>query len=329
MRFTIRVLSLLAVAVLAGCASTAQKPAVDPDVAKGRAQLIQAFDAAWVRVVASGEYYDILGRLPKEQPGAARSYIVQLADCLPQPENVPYPTKPVGMFKRILETGEIKRGNQFNPLTAGDMASYFNPISDAMLDAMFVQLEKHYGVKLKITDVTLKLPSNATTSLVNDGSADFIDQLNATGGDTQGLRRRDSRRWTCSLSAITQFVHVPESSPLAARLNTWEDVRKDTSIRICTGPLATQTMKAFLPNHKVTTKYIGDISNCVKEIEAGTQDVLAGPLENLSIAGVKGYKRIHTLIVAGTPLWVAKEGVVCPPDGNPKTDDRCFLEDPL
>jgi hypothetical protein len=131
------------------------------------------------------------------------------------------------------------------------------------------------------------------------------------------------------MGGVTQFIHVPEASPLAARLNSWADVQRDPSIRICTGPLATQTMKAFLPNHKVTTKYVGDIANCVKEIEAGKQDVIAGPLENLSIAGVPGYKRIHTLIVAGTPFWVAKEGVLCPPDGDPKTDDRCFLEEPL
>ena len=95
-----------------------------------------------------------------------------------------------------------------------------------------------------ITEVTLKPPSNATTSLLVDDQADFIDQLNATGGDTQGMRRRASRRFTCSISAATQFIHVPEKSALAQRLNSWQDVRNDPSIRICTGPLSTQTMRA-------------------------------------------------------------------------------------
>jgi hypothetical protein len=314
---------------LSSCASSGpMAPPVDPDLARGREQLVQAFDAAWVRVVASGEYYRILDRFPKERPGAARSYIVELADCLPQPENVAFPDQPVGLLKRILDSGEIKRGNQFNPLSSGDTAAYFSPISDALLDAVFVEIEQHYGVKLKITDVTLKPPSNETTSLVVDGRADFIDQLNATGGDTQGLRRRSSRRFTCSLSAVTQFIHVPEKSPWAAKLNSWEDVRKAKDLRICTGPLSTQTMKSFLGKERVSTKYIGDISGCVRDIEAGKADVIANPLPDLSIAGVPGYKYIHTLIVTGTPLWVAKEGIVCPADGNPRTEDQCVIENP-
>jgi hypothetical protein len=308
---------------LSGCAT---RHAFDAELAQGREQLVQAFDAAWVRVVAGGEYYRILGRLPKENPGGARDYMVELADCLPQPENVPFPERPVGLLKQVLDSGEIRRGTQLNPLTPGDTAAYFSPVSDAMQEAMFAEIEKHYGVKLKITEVALKPPSNATTSLLANDEADFIDQLNATGGDTQGMRRRASRRFTCTISAVMQFIHVPEKAPLAARLSSWEDVRKDTGIRICTGPLSTQTMRAFLPQHKVTTKYIGDISNCLKLIEAGEADVIANPLPDLGIAGVPGYKAIHTLIVTGTPLWVAREGIVCPPDDDPKTDDRCFLQ---
>lgn len=326
MRIRARAATMIAACcLLAGCAGGTA--ATDPDLAKGREQLVQAFDAAWVRVVAGGEYYRILGEFPKERPGAARSYMVEMADCLPQPENVPFPAQPVGLLKQVLDKGEIRRGNQFNPLSPGDTAAYFSPISDALLDAMFAEIEKNYGVKLKVTDVTIKPPSQATTSLVADGKADFIDQLNATGGDTQGLRRRASRRFTCSISAVSQFIQVPESSPLAAKLKTWEDVRADTSIRICTGPLSTQTMRSFLPGHKVTTKYIGDISGCVKEIEAGKADVIANPLPDLSIAGVKGYKAIHTLIVTGTPLWVAKEGVVCPASGDPKKDATCVIQE--
>ena len=34
------------------------------------------------------------------------------------------------------------------------------------------------------------------------------------------------------------------------------------------------------------------------------------------------------MIVAGTPLWVALEGIECPSDGDPKTEDACFETDP-
>lgn len=322
---SLRVLFCVTLLAMAGGCATTSTPR-DDELAPGREQLVQAFDAAWVRVVASGEYYRILDRFPKENPGAARSYFVEMADCLPQPENVPFPEAPVGLLRKVLDSGEIRRGNQLNPLSPGDTAAYFSPVSDALLEAMLAELGKHYGVTLAVTDVTLKPPSSATTSLLVNGQADFIDQLNATGGDTQGLRRRTSRRFTCTLSAVAQYIHVPEASPLAARLATWEDVRRDTGIRICTGPLATQTMRAFLPGHAVSTKYMGDIANCVKEVEAGRADVIANPLPDLGIAGVRGYRAVPTMIVAGTPLWVAMEGITCPADDDPKSDDRCFAQ---
>jgi hypothetical protein len=325
MRTRLAALSLVLSSVITGGCASQPTTARDPELAQGREQLVEAIDAAWVRVVASGEYYRILDRFPKERPGAARSYMVMLADCLPNPELVKFPEQPVGLLKKILDRGEIRAGTQMNPLSPGDTAAYFSPISDAMLAAVLAEIGRHYGRDLKVTNVQLRPGDQATTSLLLDDRADFIDQLNATGGDTQGMRRRTSRRFSCTLSAVTQFVHVPESSPLAAKLDRWEDVRRDTSLRICTGPLATQTTRAFLPQHKVTTKYLGDIANCVREIEAGKADVFVAPLHDLSIAGVNGYKAIHTLIVAGTPLWVAKEGIVCPPDGDPKTEDQCYL----
>jgi hypothetical protein len=49
MKTTILRTALLASAlVAAGCAST---PRVDPDVARGRQQLVDAIDAGWIRVV--------------------------------------------------------------------------------------------------------------------------------------------------------------------------------------------------------------------------------------------------------------------------------------
>ena len=35
------------------------------------------------------------------------------------------------------------------------------------------------------------------------------------------------------------------------------------------------------------------------------------------------------LIIAGTPLWVALEGIDCPSDGDPKTEDECFEDKDL
>ena len=75
------------------------------EVAKGREQLIAAIDAAWIRIIASGRDQKVLDTEPTSDPGASHSYIVRLVDCLPQPEIAPWPEKPVGMFKDILDTG--------------------------------------------------------------------------------------------------------------------------------------------------------------------------------------------------------------------------------
>ena len=59
------------------------------------------------------------------------------------------------------------------------------------------------------------------------------------------------------------------------------------------------------------TRYIDDIAECDERIKRGKADVMMNPLPYLGIAGYDNYKSVHTLIVAGTPLWVAQEGIAC------------------
>ena len=326
-RFSLaRVLLLsLAVAITVGCASPgATKSQVDPDLAKGRQQLVDALDAAWVRVVASGKDREILSQQPPSQPGAALSYMVTLADCLPQPENVPFPDKPVGLLKEILDRGTIRQVVQTTTNTPNDTSYFFSSISDALFEAVLDQLRNHYQVPLKVENVTIPPGPAPTTSLVVEGKADIVSQLNAIGGDTQGMRRRSSRRFTCTMSAISQYIHIPVKSELAKQINTVDDLSKRKGLRICTGPLATQTARAFFPQHTVSTKYLNDLTGCDRDIQAGKADLIISPLPSLQIGGIKGYKSVHTLIVTGTPLWVAREGIECPSDGNPRTEDKCF-----
>lgn len=314
-----------------GCATTPKaEPAapkaakVDPEVAKGRQQLVLAMDAAWIRVVASGRDREILAQQPPSKPGAALSYMVTLADCLPQPDLAPFPEKPVGLFKEILDRGTIRQVVQVTTNSANDTSFFFGSISDALFQAMLDEINKHYNVNLKIENVTIPAGPAWTTSLVLDGTADIISQLNATGGDTQGMRRRLSRRFTCTISAISQYIHIPVTSALSKQINTVDDLSKMKGLRICTGPLATQTTKAFWPQHKVSTKFLNDLTGCDKDTKEGKFDLIINPLPSLQIAGITGYKSVHTLIVAGTPLWVARDDIECPSDGNPKTEDKCF-----
>lgn len=315
---------LAAVALAAGCATSTPKPAVDPDLARGREQLIRAFDAAWIRVIASGKDQEVLKAEPPNKPGLALQYMVRLADCLPQPEIAPWPEQPVGLFKEVLERGTLRRVVQNVPINPQSTSYYFSGISEKYLALVLDEINAHYGVKLKLEDVALPPGTLPATSEIVAGRADFVDQLNATGGDSQGLRRRVSRRFSCTMSASSQYVHIPVDSPYLKDINTFNDLVARPQVRICAGPLTTQTARAYMPKHTVTTKYINDLSGCVSDIKAGKADVIMNPLPSLSIADIPGYKSVHTLIVAGTPLWVAKEGIACgpPPEGTPGRPGR-------
>ena len=298
------------------------------EVARGREQLIRAFDAAWLRYLASGKADEALAAEPPNQPGLAASYVVRLADCLPSPELADFPENPVGMFKRILDSGRIRQITQAVPNTPADTSYYFSGVSGRYLRGIMDEIGAHYGVELTVEDVPFppgKLP--ATSALIND-EADYIAQLNATGGVSEGMRRRISRRFTCTMSASSQFIHVPADSELAGEINTWSDLVARPEVRICAGPLTTQTARAFLPKHKVKTVYINDLPICVERIESDKSDIMINPLPDLKIAGIDGFKSVHTNIVAGTPLWVALEGIECPSDGDPKTKDDCLETDP-
>lgn len=332
----IATLLLLSLVAIAGCSTTQtpgaavadKQPAVDPQVAKGRQQLVDALDAAWIRVIASGKDREIYKSMPPSKPGAASSYMVTLADCLPSPEVAPFPDQPVGLLKEILDRGVIRQVVQKTTDTPSDTSYYFSAISDALFEAMLVELRNHYKVDLRVENVVLPPGPLPSTSLLVDGRADIISQLNATGGETQGMRRRSSRRFTCTMSAISQYLHIPEKSALASEINNVDDLYAREGLRICAGPLATQTARAFFPKHKISTKYMNDLSGCVKDTQAGKFDLIFNPLSDLGIAGITGFKPVNTWIVAGTPLWVAREDIVCPSDGNPRTEDLCSVIEP-
>lgn len=301
----------------------------EAEIIKGRKQLVAAFDAAWIRIIASGRDQQALAKFPANKPGAASSYIVRLADCLPQPEIAPWPAKPVGMFKDILETGVIRQLVQGVPETPQNTSWYFSGISQAYQDMVIEDIGKHYGVNLKVESVVLPPGRLPATSILTSGKIDFISQLNALGGDTQGLRRRESRRFSCTMSASSQFIHIPEKSPLVKEINSLNDLIARPDVSICAGPLTTQTAQAYMPEHTVATKFVDDLTACDTAVKKGKLDVIMNPLHDLSIGGIEGYKAVHTLIVAGTPLWVATEGISCDDDGNPKTEDECHIDDPL
>ncbi len=188
---------------------------------------------------------------------------------------------------------------------------------------------EHYDVDLKVESVVLAPGRLPATSVLTANKIDFISQLNAVGGNTQEMRRRTSRRFSCTMSASGQYIHIPEGSKLVDEIKSLNDLKNRPDLKVCAGPLTTQTAKAFMPEHKVSTKYVNDLTACDKAVKQGKLDLIVNPLNDLSIGGIDGYVAVNTHIVAGTPLWVAAEGIVCDDDGNPKTEDACHSTDTL
>ena len=90
-----------------------------------------------------------LAQQPPAKPGAALSYMVTLADCLPQPGLAPFPEKPVGLFKEILDRGTIRQVVQVTTSSPNDTSFFFGSISEAFFQAMLDEINKHYNVNLK------------------------------------------------------------------------------------------------------------------------------------------------------------------------------------
>ncbi len=257
----------------AACTGDVAGPDLKPNADEGQAQFISAIDAAWVRVLASGQYRDILndpanasvpqGVLPVDR-------VVNISDCLPNPELTLYPENPTGLLKRMLETGEVKRCVIQGAPVASDTTNFVRH-SEKLEEAIFAEIENHYGVKINRIDVVSPPPIANTTDL-NNGSCDYINQVNALGGRTEGLRRRDTRLFSCTLSASSQYLHVPTINrggglPDTDHINSLDDLLADPSLRICSGGLSTQLANNYFANHQIDSVFMpGDISECAERV---------------------------------------------------------------
>ncbi len=318
----------------------------------GREQLIDAFDAAWVRVIRSGQYRAIIQNFQEPIPGVidATDYIINQSDCLPNPDVTPFPGKPKGRFAEILANEEIIRGEVTGApwfvsqgRNTSDWFSGGLGGSDMLadiLDAILAEIAAEYGTgPINVVSEEIPFPFNTTTALqdgifgfnVNVFSTqyapftpvqrpgvvvDFLDQFNAKGGESEELRRLKGRRETCTLSSSAQFIHVPVGSPFV--INSIDDLRADSSIRICTGNLSTQLSNQYFPDNPVETKRSFDIAECYEALRDGAADVFINSLPinpTAAQVGVVGgpalQPGVNTFIVAGTPYWVREDDVEC------------------
>ena len=326
--------------------------AADSSSPDGHQQIVDAFDAAWTRIIRSGQYRAIINNFQEPIPGVieAQDYIINQSDCLPNPDVTPFPAKPKGRFKEILNNEEIRQGSVLGApwfISGGrNVADWFSggfggsDMSADMLDAILAEIAAHYGTgPIAITQIEIPFPFN-TTSALQDGifgfsvnvfsaqyppfqpvqlpgvTVDFLDQFNAKGGESEELRRLKGRRPTCTLSSSGQYIHVPVGSLFT--INNIDDLRADTSIRICSGNLSTQLANQYFPDHTVVTKRSWDIQECYEDLRDGLSDVMIFSLPVLPTAlqvGAPGgpalQPSVNTNIVAGTPYWTRQKDIKC------------------
>jgi len=292
---------------------SSQSLAGSSNPAKGQKQLVTALDAAWVRIVDSGKYRQILNA------NNAAEVMINIVDCLPSPEMIPFPEKPEGLLKQILDTKKIRVGTMIDsPPGPETTANFFAPISADILKAVLSEISKNYSTgPIAVTKVIILPPFNATTAL-NKGEIDIIDLLNALGGQSENLRRRTSRRFTCTLCASKQVLYVKNEAPY----KNFDDVLNDPDVKICAGPLSTQLTKGYFngPEQSVTTHYVYDLSLCLAQVISGKADAMISPFPDKkffpALVDINGDRKpdkdlrplirsIDTHLVAGTPYWVA------------------------
>jgi hypothetical protein len=134
------------------------------------------------------------------------------------------------------------------------------------------------------------------------------------------MRRRDSRQFTCTLTATRQILWLKKEG--GPSWQTADDALNDPEANLCVGPFSNQLSKAYfdLPGQQVTTEYVQDLKICLARLLNGEIDAMVSPFTheryfparvdtngdgeaNTKTSGV--LRSIDTNIVAGTPLWVA------------------------
>ena len=282
---------------------------------EGGQQLVDALDAAWVRVLKKREFRKIVRDHDLED------VVINIADCLPKPEVTPFPENPSGTLKRILDDERINVGLAMGGvLDDGATATRFTQMSPDILAAVLAELSTHYGVGvIDIRYVTIRPPFPITSTL-NSGAIDIVGMVNALGGETEDLRRRDSRRFTCTLTATRQILWLKKDGGPAWQ--TANDALNDPELKLCVGPLSNQLSNAYfdLPGQHVKTEYVQDLNICLARLLNGEIDAMVSPFPHeryfparvdtsgdgkLDTATAGVLRSIDTNIVAGTPLWVA------------------------
>ena len=283
---------------------------------EGRQQLVDAIDAAWVRALDDGSVRAIVARHD------AQDLVINMADCLPDPEVTRYPDNPTGTLKRILDERNIRVGyTNTGELDRNSTALYFTQMGDEMIDLILQKIAAHYETgPINQTIVNIPPPFKNDTFL-NEGKVDILGLVNALGGSTKGgERRRKARRYSCTMTATGQYLWMLRDG--GPGWQSVDDALAAEGAHFCAGPLSNELTKTYFGKRGNTSKteFFNDLSRCLAKLANGEADAMVNPLpderffpefidtdgDGKAETATKGlFRAVNTMIVAGTPLWVA------------------------
>jgi len=291
-----------------------------PPSVTGKNQLVQALNAAYVRVLASGKWREYTA--PYFPRGASN-----ISDCYPWTEKAPFPATPVGVLKTILDTKQIRVGVYPESDPPVGTASDFSPKSKLIIADMLDELAKAYGLppgSIKRVDVMVSPPGGSSLfTKLNNGDFDITDLTSSLGGatkawpyQTEEQMRRYVARFTCTIAGGGQWLQVKEDSPY----HTFEDVQSDLTTTLCAGSNSGQFSEAYFPGHTLDIQ-LDDANVCGQGVLNGVYTAYAynGPTPVFP-----GLRSIDTLIYTGVSFWVAGDSDQ-DLDGIPDYTDNCPL----
>jgi hypothetical protein len=277
----------------------------------GKDQLVDALDAAFVRVLDSGKYREIINN-----DKAAGPLMVNIGDCYPRIEEdevdiYPFPSNPTGVLKKILDSKQIRMGT-FDVVSTPGTFHTFDNVNRELMRAIIDELGKGYGMPpypdpgaIQIVPVIIKTPSSSLVFTgLNNGDFDITDFLGALGATAKvgGVpdRRRKLARFTCTVFGTPWYIHVKNDSPY----QTFDDVLADTEADLCVGQLSARLSEDYFRNAKSIAPQFttDDLVVCSEGVRDGAYDAY---LHFDPVPYLPELRSIPMQIVSGIPIWVA------------------------
>jgi ABC-type amino acid transport substrate-binding protein len=271
----------------------------------GQQQLVDALDAAFVRMLDSGEWRTIVAADPVAGP-----LVVNIADCYPRifdddVEIYPFPENPTGLLADILANKQIRVGSYRVDDVPGTF-HIFDDVNELIMRAIIDELGNGYGLdngSIEIVHVDVFPPSsNRLYNMLNSGKFDITNFNAALGATALDQRRRKLALFTCSIFGTHWYIHVKESSAY----QTMDDVVADTNAKICVGQLSSRLSEDFFKNAQSIDKQFedDDLVVCSNGVDDGTYDAY---LHFDPTPTLPGLRSIPMGIISGIPIWVAKK----------------------